>query len=637
MVQKMEHINVTGNVADINAFIEQYILDYNIHFEDAVKELVHEKTIKSMRAENPYAEARGKANKIVAELALKSAQSEMELPKAIDIIERAYNSMENISAELDARKKRALQYQEVIDAYSPYTNLPVDIKKLASLDYIEFGFGKMPITSFKQFEAFLYKDPELLFLLGARDQDFQWGIYFTPRFMIDKIEPIFSSLAFQKSDPPFSFDGEELEGNPKDICELFKVARAKIEKEILQTSKNITAEYLNDASLNITKSDIARAAGKIEELYKSFDIIKLAAKTKNDFFIFVGWMEERDARRLEQEISPDDRFVFISGDESPAIVSSPPIKLRNNFLARPFEFLTKMYGLPSYGEIDPTILLAATYTILFGIMFADAGQGAALAALGFYLRRKKGLALGSIISVVGVSSIFFGLLFGSVFGYEFHSVAISPAESENSAAFLIFAIASGIGLILTSMLINLINAAKKNKIKEYLFEPNGAAGIIFYVSSIIIIYLAAIKKVSVPAPFILIFLVTPILAAAFKKPLGALIGKTRQPQEKESAGMVIVEAFIEIFEIILGYFTNTVSFVRVGAFILSHVAMMSVVWKLSESVSGRNIFVLILGNILATAIEGLIVGIQVLRLCYYEMFSRFYEGAGRPFRSYKEI
>jgi V/A-type H+-transporting ATPase subunit I len=332
--------------------------------------------------------------------------------------------------------------------------------------------------------------------------------------------------------------------------------------------------------------------------------------------------------------------VFIAGDESPARVSRPPIKLQNNFLARTFEFLTSLYGLPSYGEIDPTMVLAATYTTLFGIMFADAGQGAALALAGFFLYKKKGFTLGSIISVIGVSSALFGLLFGSVFGYEFHSVAISPADSQNSTSFLIFAIISGIGLILTSMLINLLNAAKKNKLKEYLFEPNGVAGIIFYVSSIAIIYLSAIEKISVPPIFIIIFIAAPILAAAFKKPLSDLFfgeNKTRKPSKKEGAGMFITEAVIETFETILGYFTNTVSFVRIGAFILSHAAMMSVVWKLSESVSGRNIFVLILGNILVTVIEGLIVGIQVLRLCYYEMFSRFYEGAGRAFRSYKEI
>jgi V/A-type H+-transporting ATPase subunit I len=192
------------------------------------------------------------------------------------------------------------------------------------------------------------------------------------------------------------------------------------------------------------------------------------------------------------------------------------------------------------------------------------------------------------------------------------------------------------------MIINLINAARKNKLKEYLFEPNGVAGIVFYVAAVFIIYLSVVKRVSVPLPVILLFLVAPILAVALKKPLNNFISgeknSRRLPLKRESPGMFIVEAVIEIFEVLLSYFTNTVSFVRVGAFILTHVSMMSVVWKLSETASGtNNVFVLIFGNILVTALEGLIVGIQVLRLHYYEMFSRFYEGAGRAFHSYKEI
>jgi V/A-type H+-transporting ATPase subunit I len=93
-----------------------------------------------------------------------------------------------------------------------------------------------------------------------------------------------------------------------------------------------------------------------------------------------------------------------------------------------------------------------------------------------------------------------------------------------------------------------------------------------------------------------------------------------------------------LFEVLLTFFTNTVSFVRVGAFALSHAGMMSVVLLLGKSAQGNsyNIIVLILGNVLVMALEGLVVGIQVLRLEFYEMFSRFFAGDGRAFRSYKK-
>ena len=99
--------------------------------------------------------------------------------------------------------------------------------------------------------------------------------------------------------------------------------------------------------------------------------------------------------------------------------------------------------------------------------------------------------------------------------------------------------------------------------------------------------------------------------------------------------MFFVESLVELFDVVLSYATNSISFVRVGAFALSHAGMMGVVLTLAgyESVS-RNRVIIVLGNILVTALEGLVVGIQVLRLEYYEMFSRFYKGTGRPFRGF---
>ena len=87
--------------------------------------------------------------------------------------------------------------------------------------------------------------------------------------------------------------------------------------------------------------------------------------------------------------------------------------------------------------------------------------------------------------------------------------------------------------------------------------------------------------------------------------------------------------------ITLSYFSNTLSFVRIGAFAVSHAAMMEVVLMLAGAENGSpNWIVIILGNLFVCAMEGLIVGIQVLRLEYYEMFSRFYKGSGRKFEPF---
>ena len=107
----------------------------------------------------------------------------------------------------------------------------------------------------------------------------------------------------------------------------------------------------------------------------------------------------------------------------------------------------------------------------------------------------------------------------------------------------------------------------------------------------------------------------------------------------QSKVMFFVQAFFELFEVLLSYFSNTLSFVRIGAFAVSHAAMMEVVLMLAGAENGAspNWVVIVLGNLFVCGMEGLIVGIQVLRLQYYEFFSRFYKGGGREFKPYRSL
>ena len=135
------------------------------------------------------------------------------------------------------------------------------------------------------------------------------------------------------------------------------------------------------------------------------------------------------------------------------------------------------------------------------------------------------------------------------------------------------------------------------------------------------------------APWLIgICLVVPLVLIFLQEPLSLLVEKKKDWMPKQK-GMFIVEKFFELFEILLSFVTNTMSFIRVGAFALNHVGMMSVVFLLSDMAQGGSIVVQVLGNALVIGLEGLIVGIQVLRLEYYEMFSRFFVGDGKEFQN----
>ena len=132
-------------------------------------------------------------------------------------------------------------------------------------------------------------------------------------------------------------------------------------------------------------------------------------------------------------------------------------------------------------------------------------------------------------------------------------------------------------------------------------------------------------------PYILGLIVFPFILIFFAEPLSNLVNGEKDWQPESWLGY-IVENLFESIEVLLGYVTNTMSFLRVGAFVLVHAGMMLVVFVLAQTAGGFWYWmIVVLGNVLVMVLEALLVAIQVLRLEFYEMFSRFYSGEGRPF------
>ena len=284
--------------------------------------------------------------------------------------------------------------------------------------------------------------------------------------------------------------------------------------------------------------------------------------------------------------------------------------------------------------------MAITYTLLFGIMFGDLGQGLVLAIGGLIFWKKTGSSLGKILVPCGMSSMLFGFVFGSVFGFEHALDPVykmlgmngKPVEVMDSInGVLLFAIGIGVTLVIVAMIINVITMLKKRMFGSALFTENGITGIIVYIGGANLIYAFMAKKGIFPTKISAVMLVAGILVLFCKELLVPLLdeGKFKKP---DSILDFILQNFFECIEYVLSYFSNTLSFLRVGAFVIVHASMMMVVFTLAGDTSSvKGIIVVILGNILIIALEGLLSGIQGLRLELYEMFSRFFEGNGKPF------
>jgi V/A-type H+-transporting ATPase subunit I len=198
---------------------------------------------------------------------------------------------------------------------------------------------------------------------------------------------------------------------------------------------------------------------------------------------------------------------------------------------------------------------------------------------------------------------------------------------------IIIAVLLGSLLIVMSISINIYINFKKRRIPEMFFSHNGVSGLLFY----LFVFGGLVLKLKFGVNIfswltISLFVGIPLLLIFFKEPLERKIHGGRL--FPSGFGGFFVEGFFELFEVLLSYITNTMSFMRVGGFVIAHAGMMLVVYSLmqmgSSVISTSIIFVV--GNLFVMALESMIVGIQVLRLEFFEMFSRFYEGDGIPFK-----
>ena len=654
MIEKMKFLSITGPKADIDRVVNTYLSKYEIHLENALSELTTVQNLTPFLEINPYKDALNTANlfceelnsfaadTVKAETAQAAAQT-MDVETALDTIRRIQTDYQDLDKKRSDLENQLTTVDESLRVIRPFRNLDFDISSILKFRFIRFRFGRIGKEYYQKFERYIYDNLDTIFIKCDEDDQYIWGMYFVPEPESQKVKAVYSSMHFEKIYMPDSYEGT--------AREAFEQLAQK--RSLILSDFNTVSQKRNDFLISHCR-EILAAQAAIARLSGNFDIRKLAACTKgkgeNDiFYILCGWMTEKDAHSFQTDIKDDSKiFCIIDGEDDehiqPETHQQPPTKLKNPKLFKPFEMYINMYGLPAYNEMDPTWFVAITYSFIFGAMFGDAGQGLLLFIGGFLLYKFKHIALAGIISCAGVFSTIFGILFGSFFGFEnlFPALWLRPMNNMMTVPFIgklntvfIVAIGFGMGLILLCMIFNIINAWKAHDTEHIWFDTNSVAGLVFYGSATVSIALILTGHTLPGGILLFIMFGIPLILIFFKEPLTALVEKKSEVMPKEK-GMFIVQGLFEMFEVLLSYFSNTLSFVRIGAFAVSHAAMMEVVLMLAGFESGHlNWIVVILGNLFVSGMEGLIVGIQVLRLEYYEMFSRFYKGTGRKFEPFR--
>ncbi|MDZ7751310.1 MAG: V-type ATPase 116kDa subunit family protein [Gammaproteobacteria bacterium] len=335
-----------------------------------------------------------------------------------------------------------------------------------------------------------------------------------------------------------------------------------------------------------------------------------------------GWIPRERLAELQHTFHTllDRPFVFDVRDPRPDELSRVPTLVSYSWLTRPFGALVNNYGIPRYGELDPTLLFTASFIAMFGMMFGDIGHGAVIALAGIAMRRRFPLVTPFMLAT-GLCSVGFGFVYGSIFGYEhvIHPLWISPLSDP--LLMLEIALYWGIGFILVANVLTIINNLLFGDVPAALLDTKGVAGIALYVGGIhgARQWLGGGHLGWLEMAYVIV-------------PLATIMGfKWSRNSAPVGERMLIVA--IDGFEAVMNYLANTLSFLRVAAFSLNHVALAVAVFTLAAMMDTTGHWItVVLGNIFIIVLEGAIVTIQTLRLEYYEGFSRFFRGDGREFR-----
>lgn len=627
-ITKMKAVTIAGQISEFDTLAEKYVYGRDIHLENAMSVLTNHGKLKSFDDNNEYDLIAKSAEKILTlvnyNINKKTVAAEtMTLDDMREVIDAVNKHIEAERVQDEMLSAQIAKNNDIISKMELVLSLETELRSLFQFEFIRCKFGHMPKSGYKTLTTYL-DSLETFFVKTAEDASDVWGFYFVPLLREQRVEEVFNSLYFEQIDLDTDF-----EGTPYEIKQRLQKENDDLQIKITENSKK-TANMLQ------TYTDKLCGIYNLAKKRRQLAEIRRNAVHGDMFFYIVGWMDAKSARSLENEINASGDVVMFHS-ENPENVKSmtPPTKLKNNPVFKPFEMFVKMYGLPSYNELDPTSILAVTYILFFGIMFGDVGQSFVLALAGFIIYKLKKLDLAGIVGWVGLSGMVFGFIYGSFFGNEeiipalFHTTPVRPMEQ--AIMLLATTIGMGVLIIIFGMVLNVINAVKSRNIGEAIFGHNGGAGMLFYLT---VFTLAANLALDwgIPTVILVVILLAAVLMMYLCEPLSNLVAGKKYWWPKSK--MFFVENLFEMFEVILSFFTNTISFLRIGAFAIVHVGMMMVVAILTpEGIGVGSILVQIIGNAVVMVLEGLIVGIQVLRLEYYEMFSRYFTGRGREFIS----
>jgi len=632
----VKKFQILGLKKQIDYITEEVIKNSNIELlkKEKLDKKALENGFKCHIKSNPYKERFKKLETIMDTLNISKESQNLnlnqledinldELDEMLETIKNRIDKLDRILNKMDREEKRVENTKKHVYLMR---NMDIQLEELKNLKFISLIFGSLEKERYHRLIENISNQP-ILILEVNEDQQRIWFFAFSRKEDEEQTLKILKSVNFEKIELP-----RRVNESPRTVL---KQAESRLEK-INIIREQIDLEY---------KKLFHRYHNQLSEYYQKILFLNKIRSIDNEyydescyFFLAIGWIPEDREKEFKDKLEREyPNILYSSREVEDAEEENPPTILDNPNWIKGFSSLVKLYGLPSYNELDPSIFFAATYLLLFGMMFGDVGQGFVFALIGYLISKEMikfvDKDLGFFFMGLGSSSMFFGLIYGSVFGLENIIPALIFRPMENIMFWLGFTTVLGIMLLIISMLFNLINSFKNKDYEEALFSESGLSGLSLYLLILISAAFFAIKRtLLIPLPYTLTAAALLLIFIFFKKPLGNYF-EGKGFAFGKPIGEFFLESVFEIFDTVLSYMSNTLSFLRVGAFTLNHIGLSMAFILLSEMIQNHigSILILIIGNLVIMTLEAVVVGIQILRLEFFEIFAKFYRGTGREF------
>lgn len=626
--EKMQKLNIFVKKADLKSAVVTLAKLGQLHLSRSGEEDWSDRTPEWRRLVDTFEDRKHRVHELTQTLRIENlpAQPLQEIdpeqdPDAIDAtLQKIEAAIEDWQEKYRQARKNAERCRNQIVEMRLLSGLDTPVEALRETEYLHRVFGTIPRESLENLKVVLFRVPFVIIPIQVEDRRVLVAAA-TSRNYREILERALQVIFFE----PVSVDAD-LRGRPAEVLPRLEQQRAECEQRLAD---------LEEKRADLAKRFARRLSGMHDRIEGNLRVARAVTgfDRQGDVFLISGWIPQTsvDAVMTSVQTATDGRADLELVTPLPGGRRRIPTLVRNPALLRPFEKITATFGYPDYGEIDPTPLVAVSFVLMYGMMFGDIGHGLMLAALGVWIRQRfvDSAAVGTVLMAAGISASIFGFFYGSLFGREDILPALWLHPLDSILEILTASIIAGVALINIGFLIHVVKTLRIRNWGALFFDRNGLSGICLYWAVVGGGY--AVFRQALPVAVLAAVMALPAVLIFLQEPLTRLVSGER-PLVEENWATFGVQALFETFETLIRFVSNTLSFVRLGAFAVAHAGFVGVVFSLAET-GGEMLRwpVILIGTLIVVGFEGLIVGIQALRLEYYEFFGKFYQGGGRPF------